>query len=196
MYTAEKDVITSKFDGKYCIFSANARFYMWDQMNHLKIYYLKIQVLLHLWTFRNMNKLTLTSSSVFYTFGPTLEPIWNFGNGQKNLLPTATNQTVIPQLSSLQTNNYTHYTSPVPVSLWVHMHNSINHQHAPLQILCKDSSCLKLAKMNKSSNWSFTTGLINLVCGAGKFANFVCMHATWNSTHKMKNDIHIHINYM
>lgn len=63
-------------------------FYVWDQMNHLKIYYLKIQVLLHLQTFnlqnfRNMDKLTPTSSSVFYRFWPAPEPIWNSGNGQK-----------------------------------------------------------------------------------------------------------------
>lgn len=75
-----------KFHGKYCIFSANSRFYTWDQTNHLKIY-LRIQVLLYLRTFnirtfRNTNKLTLTSSSVFYRFGPALEPIWKFGNGQ------------------------------------------------------------------------------------------------------------------
>jgi hypothetical protein len=53
------------------------------------------------------------------------------------------------------------------------MHNSVNHQNAPLQILSKE-----LAKMNDLSTRSFTTGPINLVCGAGNFANFVCMQAT------------------
>ena len=67
-----------------------------------------------------MNNPALRSSSLFYRFGQALEPIWTF-------VTIATNQTTITQSSSLQPNDYIHYTTPIPMSLWVHMHNSNNH---------------------------------------------------------------------
>jgi hypothetical protein len=132
-----------KFNGKCCLLSANSSFYMWDEMNPLKIHYLKIQVLLYLrtfnlQTFRNTNNPALRSSSLFYWFGQAQPGPLGMVK-KKNLLPTATNQTTITQTSILQPNDYTHYTTPVPMSLWVHKHNSLNHQHAPLKIRCKDS---------------------------------------------------------
>lgn len=151
---------------------------------------LRIQVLLYLRTFnirtfRNMNKLTLTSSSIFYRFGPVLEPIWNFGNGQKT-------SCLLSQINP-RFLNYPACSLMTTLTILPQLcHCVYTQQHQPPACTIPDTVPRQLMPGDGQNEWLKHLTIhhrSDQPCMWCRWFCKFCMHAgNMNSTHKMKNE--------